>query len=122
VASNDPTNHHAADSTVGAPEPEPIRGWRKPWALVGWGVLIAFLIGVIIYGSVLLSQSPGGSAPAGTTSTATTTSPAQSTSAPPATTTDTATPSTTSTTTTTVAPSTTGPHGWLPHWKTKPPR
>lgn len=41
------------------PEPEePIPGWRKPIALVGWGILIAILIGLIIWGIIQLVRAP----------------------------------------------------------------
>ena len=57
-----------------APEPEePIPGWRKPIALVGWGILIAVLIGLIIWGIIQLAQGAPPQEPATTTTTATTT-------------------------------------------------
>ena len=49
--------HYGAGGTIvqdnygQEPEPEtPIPGWRRPIALVGWGVLIAILLGLIIWG------------------------------------------------------------------------
>jgi cytoskeletal protein RodZ len=72
---------------------EAVPGWRKPIALVGWAVLIAFLIGVIVWGLNQLAQDRA------TPSAVTTT-----TTAPPATT---ATPTTTTTTTPPSADSTT---------------
>jgi hypothetical protein len=39
-------------------EPEPVPAWRKPIALVGWALLIAVLIGLIIYGIIALMQGP----------------------------------------------------------------
>ncbi len=62
------------------PEPEPTPGWRKPLALVGWGVLIAVLIALIIYGIVLLAR--GRPSPATVTSTVTTVAPATTTRQP----------------------------------------
>ncbi|BDB40204.1 MULTISPECIES: oligopeptide transporter substrate-binding protein [Mycobacterium] len=82
------------------PTTEPTPGWRKPLALVGWGVLIAVLIGLIIYGIVLLSR--GRPSPASVTSTTTTTAPASTTTTQPTTT-------TTTTSTTTPATETTSP-------------
>jgi hypothetical protein len=61
------------------PEPDdPIPGWRKPIALVGWGVLIAVLLGLIVWGIGQLAQNapPQGPtttiAPTETTATSTT--------------------------------------------------
>ncbi|SON59234.1 hypothetical protein MSIMFI_00716 [Mycobacterium simulans] len=54
------------------PQPEPTPGWAKPLALVGWGVLIAALIAVIVYGIVELVHGPS---PASVITTTTTTPP-----------------------------------------------
>lgn len=43
---------------------EAVPGWRKPIALVGWAVLIAFLIGVIAWGLNELAQDRATEAPA----------------------------------------------------------
>ncbi|OBK50923.1 hypothetical protein [Mycobacterium kubicae] len=90
-------------------EPEPTPGWRKPLALVGWGLLIAVLIGLIIYGIILLSQGP---APTPTTTTATPTTTASTTTTPTTTSsTTTSTTTTTTTTPTTTTPTTTNSRG-----------
>jgi hypothetical protein len=47
------------DPTVNGHEPElsdPIPGWRRPIALVGWGTLIAILIALIVWGIIQLAQ------------------------------------------------------------------
>ena len=63
------------------PEPEdPIPGWRKPLALAGWGVLIAVLIALIIWGIMQLTQGARPQEPATVTTTPRT---APSTTAPP---------------------------------------
>ncbi|VDM86988.1 conserved threonine-rich hypothetical protein [Mycobacterium basiliense] len=93
------------------PHPDPTPNWRKPLALVGWGVLIAALIAVIIYGIVQLAHGRPNPASVTTTVTATTTSTAPTTTSttPPTTTTRTTTTTTptTTTTTTTTTPTTT---------------
>jgi hypothetical protein len=64
-----------AGGSAGSRRPElqePIPGWRKPIALVGWGVLIAVLIGLIVWGIIQLIQGPPPPAPV-TTPMATTT-------------------------------------------------
>nr|WP_244174477.1 oligopeptide transporter substrate-binding protein [Mycobacterium persicum] len=111
------------------PQPAPsIPGWRKPLALVGWGVLIAALIAVIVYGIIQLAH--GRPTPASVTTTVTTTTmPPTTTTAPttttptttttttttsPPTTTTTTTSTTTTTTTTTTSPTTTGTTGANP--------
>src|ERR1700753_3443952 len=115
VASTAPRNPRADDPTDRMPELAPVPGWRKPIALVGWGLLIAVLIGLLVYGIFLLSQGSG-SAPATTTTTKTTTT----TSVPPPTTTTTDTgPPTTEPTTDTAPPTTTSTHGWRP--RLRPP-
>lgn len=94
--------HEPPDGTGGGQEPEleaPIPGWRKPIALVGWGVLIAVLIALIIYGIIQLAH---GSPPREPATTTTTTSPSSATTTtdtgtPTTTTADTGTPTTTST-------------------------
>lgn len=104
MARNDPPDY-GADNPTGyggnEPEPqEPIPGWRKPIALVGWGVLIAVLIGLIIWGIIQLAQGAPTQAPATTTTTTTTTTPTTDTgttsTTPTPTTTDTGTPTTNS--------------------------
>jgi cytoskeletal protein RodZ len=60
---------------------EPIPEWRKPIALVGWGVLIAVLIALIIWGIIQLAQGPPTPAQ-GTTTTPTTATTATTTAAP----------------------------------------
>ena len=37
---------------------EPIPGWRKPIALAGWGILIAILIALIVWGIIQLAEGP----------------------------------------------------------------
>ncbi|ORA78494.1 oligopeptide transporter substrate-binding protein [Mycobacterium malmoense] len=56
----------------------PIPGWRKPIALVGWGLLIAILIALIVWGIAQLVQSAPPQEPATTTTTTTTTTPPSS--------------------------------------------
>jgi hypothetical protein len=88
---DDPTVHlyYGNDEHGGVdPEPDdPIPGWRKPIALSGWGILIAVLIALIIWGIIQLvhgapPQEPITPTPATTTamtrpsSAATTTPPA----------------------------------------------
>jgi len=94
VAGNDPPDYGADNPTgYGGNEPEPqapLPGWRKPIALVGWGVLIAVLIGLIIWGIIQLAHGAPTQAPATTTTTTTTTT------TPTPTTTDTGTPTTNS--------------------------
>jgi hypothetical protein len=68
---------------------EPIPGWRKPIALVGWSVLIAVLIGLIIWGDIQLAQGHPPPASVTTTSPPTTTPPTTTT---PTSGTDTGTP------------------------------
>jgi hypothetical protein len=66
MAGREPGHYGAGDTIVQdnyGPEPEPdapIPGWRKPIALVGWGVLIAILLGLIIWG---IGQLVDGAAP-----------------------------------------------------------
>jgi hypothetical protein len=93
---DDPTVHlYYGDDEHGGAEPEPddpIPGWRKPIALSGWGILIAVLIALIIWGIIQLvhgapPQEPITPTPATTTATtrpssaATTTPPAPQSSA-----------------------------------------
>jgi hypothetical protein len=63
------------DENGGAdPEPEdPIPGWRKPIALAGWGLLIAVLIGLIVWGIMQLVQGGPPQEPATVTTTPRTT-------------------------------------------------
>ncbi|WP_025736571.1 hypothetical protein [Mycobacterium genavense] len=57
---DDPTVfiHYGDDEYGGAqPDPDdPIPGWRKPIALVGWVGLIAVLIALIVWGIIQLAQ------------------------------------------------------------------
>ncbi|WP_099288215.1 oligopeptide transporter substrate-binding protein, partial [Mycobacterium persicum] len=111
MARYDPPDYGADDPTVFGnygygdgpggygqqPQPTPpTPGWRKPLALVGWGVLIAALIALIVYGIIQLAH--GRPTPASVTTTVTTTTPPTTTTAP---TTTTRTTTTTTTTTTT---------------------
>jgi len=51
MASYVPPGDSGGNARSQEPQPEePIPGWRKPIALVGWGALIAVLIGLIIWG------------------------------------------------------------------------
>jgi hypothetical protein len=108
VARNDPPDYGAtgpaADGNHGyggnrgaEPEPEPVPRWRKPMGLLGIGLLIAVLIGLIIFGVLELMHGPG-STPTPTTSTTTTTT-VKTTSSPTTTSSGTTTPSPTMTTT-----------------------
>lgn len=66
-------------------EPAPAPWYRKRAVLVGWGLLVAILVALIIYGLIdLASRGGGGPAPSHTTTT--TTTPATTTTAPTATT------------------------------------
>ncbi|WP_156623116.1 oligopeptide transporter substrate-binding protein [Mycobacterium sp. 1164966.3] len=119
MARNDPSDYGANDPAAhgnlgyagnsGAEfEPEPVPAWRKPVGLLGIGLLIAVLIGLIIFGVLELMHGPG-STPAPTTSRPTTaTTTAHTTSSP---TTTTTTPTTTATTTTPPPAITTIPTG-----------
>ncbi|WAC91136.1 oligopeptide transporter substrate-binding protein [Mycobacterium sp. Aquia_213] len=55
---DDPTVFiHYGDDDYGSAEPDPddpIPGWRKPIALAGWGLLIAVLIALIVWGIIQL--------------------------------------------------------------------
>jgi cytoskeletal protein RodZ len=56
----------APGRSAGSQQPEPaapIPGWRKLIALVGWGVPIAVLIALNLWGILLLAQGPPTSAP-----------------------------------------------------------
>jgi hypothetical protein len=76
MASHVPPDDPGGSAGSQLPEPEePIPGWRKPIALVGWGVLIAVLVGLIIWGIIQLVQDPPASAPVTTTTPKTTTTP-----------------------------------------------
>jgi cytoskeletal protein RodZ len=85
------------------PQPDRVPWWRRPAALVGLGVLIAILIGLIIFAVIQLTQG-GQTAPVPTTTSSTT-----STTVPPShhhhlpTHTTTTTPTAASTTTSTAA-------------------
>ncbi len=106
MARHDPPDYGAGDPTAYGnygygdqrggygqqPPPEPTPGWRKPLALAGWGVLIAVLIGLIIFGIIQLAH--GRPTPASVTKTVTATMTTTTT------TTTTTTPTTTTTTTT----------------------
>ncbi|MEK0478206.1 oligopeptide transporter substrate-binding protein [Mycobacterium ulcerans] len=109
MARHDPPDYGAGDPTAYGnygygdqrggygqqPPPEPTPGWRKPLALAGWGVLIAVLIGLIIFGIIQLAH--GRPTPASVTKTVTAT---MTTTTPTTTTTTTTAPTTTTTTTT----------------------
>ncbi|WP_373200097.1 oligopeptide transporter substrate-binding protein [Mycobacterium marinum] len=85
MARHDPPDYGAGDPTAYGnygygdqgggygqqPPPEPTPGWRKPLALAGWGVLIAVLIGLIIFGIIQLAH--GRPIPASVTKTVTAT-------------------------------------------------
>lgn len=85
MARHDPPDYGAGDPTAYGnygygdqrggygqqPPPEPTPGWRKPLALAGWGVLIAVLIGLIIFGIIQLAH--GRPTPASVTKTVTAT-------------------------------------------------
>lgn len=96
---------------------EAVPGWRKPIALVGWAVLIAFLIAVIVWGIDQLAQDRATPSAVTTTPTAppatTTVTPTTAGTAPPSTDSDSpsTTPTTTDRATTTKAPS----RGAFPH-------
>ena len=96
---------------------EAVPTWRKPIALVGWTVLISFLIGVIVWGLDQLAQdgaTPSAIATTPTAPPATTASPTAATTTPPTTDTNTASatpPTTTDTGTATKSPS----RGAFPH-------
>jgi cytoskeletal protein RodZ len=96
---------------------EAVPGWRKPIALVGWGVLIAFLIGVIVWGIKQLAQDSAIPAAVTTTTTAppaTTATTTTATTTPPST--ESTAASTTPTTTTDAATTTKAPaRGAFPH-------
>lgn len=50
---------HYGDDVYGPAQPEPddpIPGWRKPIALTGWGILIAVLIALIVWGIIQLAH------------------------------------------------------------------
>ncbi|MEK0790900.1 oligopeptide transporter substrate-binding protein [Mycobacterium ulcerans] len=119
MARHDPPDYGAGDPTAYGnygygdqrggygqqPPPEPTPGWRKPLALAGWGVLIAVLIGLIIFGIIQLAH--GRPTPASVTKTVTatmTTTTPTTTTAPTKTTTTTTTTAPTTTTTTTTNP------------------
>jgi cytoskeletal protein RodZ len=70
------------DVNVREPEPqEPIPGWRTPIALAGWGILIAILIALIVWGIIQLAEGPPTQEPAVTITPTATTTPRSS--APP---------------------------------------
>ncbi|BBY23136.1 oligopeptide transporter substrate-binding protein [Mycobacterium stomatepiae] len=79
---DDPTVyiHYGDDDHDGAePDPnDPIPGWRKPIALAGWGILIAILIALIVWGIIQLAQGTPPQEPVtGTTPVTATTTPAR---------------------------------------------
>ena len=50
---------HYGDDVYGPAQPEPddpIPGWRRPIALAGWGILIAVLIALIVWGIIRLAH------------------------------------------------------------------
>ena len=74
MASYVPPENPGGSAGSQQPEPEePIPGWRKPIALVGWGVLIAVLSGLIIWGVIQLAQGPPTPVPVTTSTTTPTT-------------------------------------------------
>jgi|SRR5947209_11216762 cytoskeletal protein RodZ len=102
---------------------EAVPGWRKPIALVGWAVLIAALIAVIVWGINQLAQGPGTPAavttttappPAAVTTTTSTTATTTGTTTAPTADTD-ATSTTPTTTTDTGAPTKSRSQGAFPH-------
>jgi hypothetical protein len=76
-------------------ETEPTAWYRRPVVLIGWGLMVAILIALIVYGIIELIGDQG----TGTTPSSTTTPPPTTT-----TTTTTTTPPSTTTTTTTAPP------------------
>ncbi|CDO86651.1 hypothetical protein AWC29_16515 [Mycobacterium triplex] len=82
---DDPTVFiHYGDDEHGSAPPDPddpIPGWRKPIALVGWGSLIAVLIALIVWGIIQLAHGAPPQQPVTSTTpvTATTTAPRPST-------------------------------------------
>ena len=98
---NDPTayGNHGYGGNIGPePEPEPVPGWRKPIGLVAIGLLIAVLIGLIIFGILELMHGPDPKSTTPTTSTTTVTV-TTTLSTSPTTTTSITTPTTTPATT-----------------------
>jgi hypothetical protein len=86
---DDPTVHlYYGDDEHGGAEPEPddpIPGWRKPIALSGWGILIAVLIALIIWGIIqLVHGAPPQEPLTPTPATATTRPSSAATTTPPA--------------------------------------
>ena len=82
-------------------ETEPTAWYRRPVVLIGWGLMVAILIALIVYGIIELIGDQGtGRTPS------TTTTPSHSTPMTTTTTTTTTPPSTTTTTTATTAPPT----------------
>jgi cytoskeletal protein RodZ len=77
MALRTPSDFDVIDPIVGdGLEPEqPIPGWRKPIALAGWGLLIAILIALIIWGIIQLARGAPPQEPATTITTTPTTSP-----------------------------------------------
>lgn len=53
-----PSDHGVDDPTayIEAGLDDPIPGWRKPITLAGWGLLIAILIALIVWGIMQLAQ------------------------------------------------------------------
>jgi hypothetical protein len=84
MAGRAPSDFLVYDPTVSGYEPEPeepIPGWRRPIALAGWGVLIAILIALIVWGIIQLAEGAPPQEPAITIAPTATTSPPSS--APP---------------------------------------
>jgi cytoskeletal protein RodZ len=84
MAGRAPSDFLVYDPTVSDHEPEPqepIPGWRTPIALAGWGVLIAILIALIVWGIIQLAEGAPPQEPAITIAPTATTSPPSS--APP---------------------------------------
>lgn len=128
MATNDPPDFAAASEPAvsgtygysgqeGGEEPEPVPGWRKPIAFVGWAVLIAVLIGLIIFGIIQLLQGPEptpATPPTTNTSATTTTTTPPTATTPPTTTT--APPTTATTITDTATPSSAAPSQTRRRW------
>jgi hypothetical protein len=84
---DDPTDFipYVGDEHGSAPvQPDdPIPGWRKPVALVGWGLLIVVLIALIVWGILQLVHGTPPKEPSTTTPTAVTSRPSTAATAPP---------------------------------------
>jgi hypothetical protein len=73
-------------------ETEPTAWYRRPVVLIGWGLMVAILIALIVYGIIELIGDQGtGTTPSSTTTPAPTTTTTTTTTTPPSTTTTTTT-------------------------------